>query len=226
MNLKYSSQTTKIFIGIAIPMLLYTLPYIFLSLGIGLFVIKDIKGLFGHEFYVWLIPLIMYIYSTKVENQKFLIIEEKNYKFSWSLKNLILLFLAAFLIVITVNLFVKIIGFNNHSNILNKIISILHAHKFVVLLLSLSAGITEELVFRGYIFGRLEQLFEKPLIPILISSALFGVVHVPYGTLSQVLFPFLLGVLYSWHYFKYGNIKVLIMSHIMWDFLSLMVSSR
>jgi membrane protease YdiL (CAAX protease family) len=47
----------------------------------------------------------------------------------------------------------------------------------------LLVGITEELVFRGFIQQELEEIFQNFWVAAIISSVLFAVMHVPYAKL-------------------------------------------
>src|SRR6185295_14718186 len=52
---------------------------------------------------------------------------------------------------------------------------------FAILLLSISTGIVEELLARGYLIPRLEQLFRSCWLSVLISSLVFGIFHLRGG---------------------------------------------
>jgi membrane protease YdiL (CAAX protease family) len=87
---------------------------------------------------------------------------------------------------------------------------------------ALTAGVTEELIFRGYMQPRLEKAFNSPVPAIIITSFLFAALHTSYGTLIQFLVPLFIGVLFSVFYSKYRNIKILILCHFLVDTLSLL----
>lgn len=86
-----------------------------------------------------------------------------------------------------------------------------------------TAGVVEELIFRGYIQPRLELLFKNSWAAIIVSALLFGLLHITYGTLSNVVIPVFIGLVFAWHYKKYRNIKVLITCHFLIDTISLFV---
>jgi membrane protease YdiL (CAAX protease family) len=91
---------------------------------------------------------------------------------------------------------------------------------------ALTAGITEELIFRAYIMPRLLIFFKNAYLPIVVSALFFGLMHVSYGTLMQVLGPFYIGVIFGIYYYKFRNIKVLIVCHFLWDLIALLVKTR
>lgn len=53
-----------------------------------------------------------------------------------------------------------------------------------VLLMLLTAGLTEEFFFRGFLQGRLESLLRSKIAGVLLSSFLFGIYHLPYAYLN------------------------------------------
>ncbi len=84
-----------------------------------------------------------------------------------------------------------------------------------------TAGVVEELIFRGYLQPRLEMLFKNSWAAIIVSALLFGLLHITYGTLSNVVIPIFIGLVFAWYYKKYRNIKVLIACHFLIDTISL-----
>jgi hypothetical protein len=90
-------------------------------------------------------------------------------------------------------------------------------------LISLVAGIAEEMLFRGLLQGALSDWLG--LWPgILATSVLFGVVHlitVTYGILVT-----LVGIYLGWSYEASGNLMVVIVAHGLYDFLALVYLAR
>lgn len=95
------------------------------------------------------------------------------------------------------------------------------------LLVSFATSITEELVFRGYLLGVLLKRFMTPFIPILGSTILWTMVHIPIsyyiwgmGPLQTGIFLFLTfiyGLGASILYFKTKNIASSIFLHFLWE---------
>lgn len=56
-------------------------------------------------------------------------------------------------------------------------------------------ALSEELLFRGYLFKKLQGLHHSRWFPILVSSLLFGLFHIFSGSLVQVVATSLIGVL-------------------------------
>ncbi len=82
---------------------------------------------------------------------------------------------------------------------------------FGILSITLLAPVLEELLFRGAIQSEL-QLKYKPWIAILISSLLFGVVHL---NPAQIPFAFMLGMMFGWLYYRTGSLLPGIVGHVL-----------
>lgn len=85
--------------------------------------------------------------------------------------------------------------------------------------LSVSAGICEEIVFRGYLQRQLAAMTGKPHLAILGQAIVFGVAHGYEGVraaLFIVIYGLVLGCLAAWR----GNIRAGIWEHAAWDILA------
>jgi len=224
-SISKSKNSTGI-IGIFVLTLLFVIPNLLILAGYKVFKITDIRDLISHEIYIWLILLVMLIFAASVEKKKFLPREDSFYPYKWYIKHFFKLIFYLILLTCSIQLLVQFLGINEHSRIISGLKPILHAYKPLVLFLSFTAGITEELLVRGYIFSRLEPFFKKPWMTIVITAAIFGLLHLPYGTVTNVIFPFIMGIIFSTHYYKYGNIKVLILCHFFWDLMSLGLNAK
>ena len=87
--------------------------------------------------------------------------------------------------------------------------------------IAFTAGVVEEFIFRGYLLPRLQLFFSSKHWPIVIGAILFGLAHFRYGTIMNVAGPIILGLIVGYHYQKYRNIKVLIITHFLYDFVVL-----
>ena len=83
---------------------------------------------------------------------------------------------------------------------------------FGVLSIALLAPILEELLFRGAIQGRLQEAGLHPWHAILISSFIFGVVHM---NPAQIPFAFLLGAMFGWLYYRTRSLLPGIIGHVL-----------
>jgi membrane protease YdiL (CAAX protease family) len=84
------------------------------------------------------------------------------------------------------------------------------------MLLSVSAGVCEELVYRGFLLTRLRELTGNTVLPLLATSVAFGLAHIYQSVpaaLSSCVFGLILGV------FTLGsrNLFPAILAHAAWD---------
>ena len=79
-----------------------------------------------------------------------------------------------------------------------------------IISMALLAPILEELLFRGAIQGYLQKVCKKPWSAIIISSLIFGVVHM---NPAQIPFAFLLGMMFGWLYYRTGSLLPGIVGH-------------
>ena len=82
-----------------------------------------------------------------------------------------------------------------------------------------AVSLTEEFIFRGYILERLKT--NKKIIPILISSILFGLFHIFTGNIAQIFITTFIGLILSISKEKIKNCTLLslIIAHGIYDFL-------
>jgi uncharacterized protein len=175
---------------------------------------------------IWFCLLLTYLYSAKIEKQNFLLWKEQKYSFVGYIKKIALFFLMVIPAALIGTLLVKILGGNIESHKLEEIVRVLSKNIPLLIFTCLTAGITEELVFRGYILPRLTMLLKNSNLSIVISSVLFGILHFGYGTFNQVIGPLLLGVVFAIHYNKYRNIKIIILCHFLWDLNVMLIKTH
>ncbi|WP_293895533.1 CPBP family intramembrane glutamic endopeptidase [Flavobacterium sp.] len=177
--------------------------------------------LLGSRIEQWMLLLLLIGYALKIEKQGLLLWKNHNFKIHIFLGHVVLLYLAVLLVMIPIQLLISVSGLNRVSPVLSNIKSILVNHSSMLPLVAITAGIVEEYVFRGYMQPRLEALFKSPVAGMLISSALFGAIHYGFGTLTNMIGPFVIGLVFSIHYWKYRNIYALIACHILIDLIAL-----
>jgi membrane protease YdiL (CAAX protease family) len=171
---------------------------------------------------IWVCLFLMYMYSIKIERQPFLLWTEEKYSLTFFLKSVVKMMLSLFLVMLVVYFIFKIADSNIDSKKINEIMKLFKNNIFLILFTSITAGVTEELIFRGYLIPRLEILLKNTPTAILLSSILFGLIHYSYGTIIQIIGPIFIGLVFALHYKKYKNIKILIMCHFLWDLLVLL----
>jgi CAAX protease family protein len=83
-------------------------------------------------------------------------------------------------------------------------------------LIAVTAGVTEEIVVRGYAQTRLEQLRAPTAVIILLPTALWGVLHAYQGA-GAALTIFGLGLMYAWYFQRTRRLWPLILAHVLFD---------
>ena len=216
------TRTSIVLVGILLSIFLYLLMSLIktkLFAQSGTADLSTANSFFFSRLILWLYLLMICVYVVKGEKQKFLLWSEKKSSVVFYIVS-ILLILAG--IVIAIGILSKIetyYGWNN-SDKLKSMLRLLWKNKPLLLFTTVSAGIIEELLFRGYLIPRLQLLLKKTWLAVFVSSMLFGLAHYSYGNLSQIINPFVIGLIFAWHYQKYRNIKVLILCHFLIDFIS------
>jgi membrane protease YdiL (CAAX protease family) len=93
---------------------------------------------------------------------------------------------------------------------------------FQAVFIAVTAGVTEEIVVRGYAQTRLEQLRAPAAAILLLPTALWGVLHV-YQGLGAALTIFGLGLMYAWYFQRTRRLWPLILAHILFDMTQLVL---
>ena len=181
---------------------------------------------FINRLFVWIILILLWLFVKSFEKQKLLIWTESERTISFYILSVVIVLIVLFIgnLLIT-----KILGLFTHNVISRKFLDYISLFKTNIPLLiftALTAAVVEELIFRGYIQTRLENIFKSPVLGIVISSILFAIVHLSYRTLSNFIVPFFIGAVFSFFYWKYKNIKILIFCHFLWDVFALFLSIK
>ena len=100
---------------------------------------------------------------------------------------------------------------------ISKYFKILNNHVETLLAIAIVGPIVEELMFRGLIYRSLEKAIEIPWIPIIVSGVMFGAWH---GSLIQGVYTAVLGIILAYYYKKTRSLFLVIMVHIINNFLS------
>ena len=88
---------------------------------------------------------------------------------------------------------------------------------WTLLAIAIVGPIVEEIMFRGLIYRSLEKAIETPWIPIVISGVMFGAWH---GSFIQGVYTAILGMILAYYYKKTRSLFLVIMVHIINNFLS------
>jgi len=170
----------------------------------------------------WAGLLFIVLYSIYIEKGRFLIWDEKNYGMGKSIRYFFSLYgiiLVCGYLSFSVS---QLLGIKESNFIVGKLMGILKGNYPLIFFTVITAGITEELIFRGYFLPRLAEIFKSEGIGFLLSSLLFSFSHFGYNSLKELLFTFLMGFVASYFYYKYRNIKILILLHIFIDTVTIL----
>jgi uncharacterized protein len=181
-------------------------------------------GFFISRLLYWICAGLLYWYTRKVERQPLLLWQEKKYSFIFYLVSVIALLFVLFIGMFIIQAILLLSGLITKSARLSEITNILRTNSPLLIFTCLTAGFTEELIFRGYLLPRLEIVFKSPWLAIIISSLLFGLMHFKYGTVINIAGPIFIGLVFACYYRKYRNIKLLILFHFLWDLGVLFIS--
>lgn len=195
-----------------------------LPLGWEIFAVYSGFSKPGQFFYsrliFWAEVLLLILYARKVEHGKFLLWPEKKVGIGLFIVSVLVIYLSSW-VCSFVGSVPRLFGWHENNAVLKKMVLILAGRQWLIIFTCFTAGVTEELIFRGYIMTRLSLFFKKSYMPIIISALCFGGLHFGYKNLHEVIFAFLIGVVLGIHYAKYRNIKVLIAAHFMIDLINL-----
>lgn len=214
-----------ILLGIALSTFLTLLSTLYFRQFLKLIHIDNVNTLFFSSLLMWVYLILIFFYSKKFEKNEFLLWSEKNYPLLFYIKSIIVMMLILIGGTAIIGVIIKLLGFNSDSKKIENIVTLLHDNKLLTIFVSLSAGVTEELIFRGYVISRLQLFFKKSYTTIIISSILFGILHISYGTINQVIIPTFMGFVFAIYYQKYRNIKIVIICHFLWDSIILFLLS-
>jgi uncharacterized protein len=167
----------------------------------------------------WGAVLFVLLYAYKVERQQLLIWKGNENGIGFTLLSVVVLYVL-YVIAGLLSIIPALFGFHETHAVSRTMYQLLQGHPMYIFIISLTAGVTEELVFRGYLLTRLSEFFKEPHIPAIISSALFAILHYGYYSLAQLLGTFFFGVFFSIFYIKYRNIHALIIAHFLIDLIA------
>ncbi len=193
----------------------------------GLFGLNNNLGLSAESTFwlsrleMWEALLIIYIFSKKVEKGDFLLWKEQRKKLLFYVLSVLIIIAAVTIVLTVLSLLLKNTGFTSNDTAVKTMSGLLCGNIVLLIFTCLTAAITEELIFRGYMLPGLDLLFNNKWISIFLSAFLFGIVHIGYGDFERMLFPFIIGIVFGMFYYKYRSLTVLIICHFLMDFCSL-----
>jgi len=204
--------------GITLPFLLYP----FLSLLIIPTGIDYSLKIFISRLLIWAIVGLVFLYACYGEVQNFFLWQEEKYDTAFYIKAIIGVYLLCFAAGFVAHILV-LLGLHENNAVFIKAIMAMKKYPTLMWFSAITAGITEEFIFRGYILSRLSVFFKNKHVAVVISALLFAFIHLSYKTYHELLFAFILGMVFGYHYQKYRNIKVLIAVHFLVDIVAFLL---
>ncbi|MDD7962955.1 CPBP family intramembrane glutamic endopeptidase [Microbacterium thalli] len=86
-------------------------------------------------------------------------------------------------------------------------------------LAALRAGLTEEVIFIGYLFDRLKRLGWGTWTIILSTAALRGLYHA-YQGIGPIFGNIAMGIVFGWVYHRWGRVMPLVIAHVVIDLIA------
>jgi membrane protease YdiL (CAAX protease family) len=174
----------------------------------------------GSEILKWATLGILYVYANKAEMNSFLLWREEKHSVLFYLKSGIILY-ALIYASWTVAAIPHYLGYHEDNSLMRKANLIMQSYPVLLVVVCITAGITEELIFRGYILSRLSLFFKGTHWPVIISALIFASVHLAYKSFSEIIFVFLFGLIFGYHYQRYRNLTLLMIMHFVTDIIAL-----
>ncbi len=174
----------------------------------------------------WCILGIIFIYVRKKEKQNILLWSETEYSIGTHVAFFFIMLLVLFTGLAVIHLILNLMHLASESSQMAMLKYIFKNYKLLVPVTTITAGVTEELIFRGYLMPRLELLYNNKYVTVIVSSLLFGMIHIGYGTVINVVATAFIGFIFALHYQKYRNIGFLIFFHFIWDTMAAYVLLR
>ncbi|WP_407402679.1 CPBP family intramembrane glutamic endopeptidase [Chryseobacterium sp.] len=171
---------------------------------------------------LWVVLFLVFLYNYFIEKNSFFLWKDKKYGLPFYVGAVGILYLTCLFGGGTISI---ILNKSTNQNLSNKLVNLTALFKNnypLIITVCLTAGVVEELLMRGYIQPRLEKIYNNPTVGIVVSALLFGLLHLTYGTAVQVIVPFFIGLVFASFYKNYRNLKILIICHFIYDFISLM----
>lgn len=219
LNGKYATGILLTFVFLAAAML-YSFLVIYSITGVKAFTAINF---FYTRIVLWIVLLLIILYNFFIEKDSFLLWKEKKYPVLFYIKAVVTLYLICAFGGAFLNFIVQVFIHENLSRKIVQIASLFRNNFPLIISICFTAGVVEELLMRGYIQPRIEKIYHNQYLGIFVSAMLFGILHSTYGTIGQVIIPFFIGTVFAVFYKKYSNIKILIICHFMYDFVSMMI---
>jgi len=182
----------------------------------------DAHYIFWSRCFFWLDIVILVCYVKWAEKGPFFLWAPQRQKFWFYPASFGALYLLAIAAGVVSNI-PKLFGIPDNREVMEQMVHVLNKSMPLMIFGAVTAGVTEELIFRAYMVPRLELLFKNKYMPVIVSALLFSALHYRYLSVHELLFTFLFGIVCAIHYQWYRNISILIITHAVIDFVSFLL---
>lgn len=210
-NLKNSSFTLPIIVGLIVSIILNF--FINLYLGLNPKVVDYDFRIISGQISSWIIVIILLfiVLFWEKNSLKSIGIKKINAKdFIWGFLALIL----GFVILFVSDFLINSLGLLGQGNERVHLLSIPY---YLRIFMVITAGITEEIIFRGYIIERANMLINSLIISSIISIIAFTILHIPFwgiiGAMQVAFWAIPITILYM----RSRNVIICIIIHILYD---------
>lgn len=194
-----------------------------LFIGMGFLRMNYVDRVFYSRLIFWAECVLLMFYAVRVERQPFLLWDNKSANLGFFLVSIVALYLLSWVCNI-ISVVPRLLGVHENHEAFKRMALFFMQRPWLLFFTVLTAGVTEELIFRAYILTRLAHLISNKYLPVIISALLFSAMHYGYGNLGELIFTFLIGILFGAYYQKYRNIQVLIVVHFMIDIINMSIT--
>lgn len=171
------------------------------------------------EMLEWVCAGMMFLYAWYAEGNDFLLWKEKKQSAGFYIGSVVVIFILQMVATMIARI-PFYLGYHENNDIAKKIAAIITSYPLLLIGTCLTAGIIEEFIFRGYILSRLSLFFKSEHWPVIISALIFTSVHLAYKTIHELIFVFLIGLIFGYYYQRYRNLTVLIIVHFAIDLVA------
>lgn len=172
------------------------------------------------EIVFWVFLILILLVAIKIEKTRFLLWSETKRKWYFYIISVITIFAVTVIIATFTPIIFKLVNIQVKQDVLESVANFYCSDKLLMIFGCITAGVVEEFIYRGYLMPRLEIIFKHGWVVIILSSILFGLAHISNLSVVGVIVPTLIGLVFSFHYYKYKNILTLIIVHFLIDFAS------
>ena len=107
---------------------------------------------------------------------------------------------------------------------LDKVQQYVKENSMIILIAAIGLSpIMEELFFRAFLIELFSKFIKNDVVNALLSSSVFAVLHVGYGSLTELAGVFIIAIVFSYYYSIKKEIVPVIIAHLLFNTLSLLL---